>query len=829
MRKLPFSVGLLAASLCCMFVLPFLSVPAILNSRSVNPLPTPASAPSLLSFGTHILNNGTFGPALGLGGGIAVGQTGLVYVADYGNNRVQIFNSAGAFIGFLGTSGTGYGQISDPIAIAVNNATGRIYVAEPYSILMYSSTGTFIGQFGSAGAGPGEFARAQGIAVNNNTGDVYLTDFGNNRVLHFDASGNYLGQIGTSGTGNGQFEWLTGIAVNSSGDIYVCDLENKIQIFDQNGNYLSKLGAGLVTSPQAIAINATGYVYECEIGSFQIFNPNGNYVGDFGLLSYQIAINSVSGNAYVVDSEHCCVNIFDVAENFIGQFGIESYSEPGQFDSPMSVAINTSGAAYVIDEENSRVEVFNSAGIYLNQFGTFGTSDGYLSYPEGIAINSTGAVYVADTDNNRVEIFSSMGTYLGQFSTWNSGANTFNTPVGIAINRTGAIYVADTNHNQTEIFDQVGNFLGQFGTSGSGNGQFNEPTGIAINNVTGNVYVADKIRIQIFSPNGTFLGGVGNYPQSSPWPHGIAIDSNGSVYVCDPSGNSMLVYGPAGGLIENYGTSGTSLGQFNSPEGIAINTTGAIYVADTRNNRVQILIPPPAPALASITPSLNMNGSITLSWSSCAGAFYYDLFRSTTPIYSAAGLTPVGTPGGTSTQDGVPANGTYYYAVAAANAAGIGPISAWQSVVVTVSPPPSPTLAEISPSTSSNGSITLTWNTCTNATSYAVYRSTAEIFTLSGTTLVTSTGSTSTTDTVTTNGTYYYVVVASNIGGSSSISNCQSVSVQIPPTAAGGNNQNNNNGIPGYDLLAITLFAILGTTKIYVVVRKKSALGISRG
>jgi Domain of unknown function (DUF5011)/HYR domain/PKD domain len=54
----------------------------------------------------------------------------LLYVADTGNNRIEKFSTAGAFIESCGSLGTGDGQFSSPGAVATDAAGSAYYVAD---------------------------------------------------------------------------------------------------------------------------------------------------------------------------------------------------------------------------------------------------------------------------------------------------------------------------------------------------------------------------------------------------------------------------------------------------------------------------------------------------------------------------------------------------------------------------------------------------------------------------------------------------------------------------------------------------------------------------
>ena len=54
--------------------------------------------------------------------GIAVGKSGNIYVADFGNHRVQKFTSRGVFLKKWGTRGSDDGQFYYPAGVVADNS-----------------------------------------------------------------------------------------------------------------------------------------------------------------------------------------------------------------------------------------------------------------------------------------------------------------------------------------------------------------------------------------------------------------------------------------------------------------------------------------------------------------------------------------------------------------------------------------------------------------------------------------------------------------------------------------------------------------------------------
>jgi len=92
------------------------------------------------------------------------------------------------FLNNWGSYGTGNGQFSTPFGVAVNPTTGNVFVADSGNnrIQVFDgSSGAFITKFGTGGTDNGQFDIPAGVAVNPTTGNVFVADSGNNRIQVF--------------------------------------------------------------------------------------------------------------------------------------------------------------------------------------------------------------------------------------------------------------------------------------------------------------------------------------------------------------------------------------------------------------------------------------------------------------------------------------------------------------------------------------------------------------------------------------------------------------------------------------------------------------------
>jgi len=158
---------------------------------------------------------------------------GLLYMAEAGNHRVNVFDMEGNFKFLFGGKGTEPGKMDNPEAAKVNSE-GNVYVTDLKNdrIQVFSKDGKFIMTWGKTGTGEGEFKAPSGLAIDKDD-NLYVCEIGNNRIQVFDKNGNFITMWGKKGSGKGEFGNLHGIIVDkTTGWVYAADTENnRIQVF----------------------------------------------------------------------------------------------------------------------------------------------------------------------------------------------------------------------------------------------------------------------------------------------------------------------------------------------------------------------------------------------------------------------------------------------------------------------------------------------------------------------------------------------------------------------------------------------------------------------
>lgn len=243
---------------------------------------------------------------------------------------------------------------------------------------------------------------------------------------------------------------------------------------------------------------------------------------------------------------------------------------------------------------------FDLSGNLLRSFGA-----GLLAWPHGMHVDREGNVWVTDALGfgeqppgwgHVVYKFSPTGELLltlGRKGVAGSGWDTFTKPSDVLVASNGDVFVADGHdaggNNRIVKFSSAGTFLMAWGSTGNGNGEFSDPHGLAMDS-QGRLFVADRAnnRIQIFDQQGNHLASWTQFGR----PSGVYIDRKDVLYVADSESNARRNPGWKRGIYigsardgrvtafipdpepdpDNSGTSGA--------EGVAADAFGHVYGAE---------------------------------------------------------------------------------------------------------------------------------------------------------------------------------------------------------------------------------------------------------
>ena len=186
-------------------------------------------------------------------------------------------------------------------------------------------------------------------------------------------------------------------------------------------------------------------------------------------------------------------------------------------------------------------------------------------------------VYISDSDSNCLYKFDKDGRLLKTLSTKKgSGPRDFNTPRWVAVHG-DRVFVCDRGNHRVQVLTANLEPLTQFGTHGVCNGQLNGPEGIAVDS-EGMLYVSDYINhcIQVFSRNGQFIRSFGKKRSGRGelnGPTGMCVDA-GYVYIAEYYNKHVSVFTKEGQFVTSFGS-----GFIPYPFGVSVDRDCFVYVS----------------------------------------------------------------------------------------------------------------------------------------------------------------------------------------------------------------------------------------------------------
>ncbi len=469
-------------------------------------------------------------------GGLVVGATGELWLTESANHRVQAFDAAGRSEFDWGGAGAGRGQLREPTDLAILRHDwlhGWLLVAEAgnHRLTFFQRSGVWLGDLGSRGSGSGQLDTPTGIAPT--TEGYWVADSGNHRLVFFDRSDNSRA-VGGFGDGPGQLDHPHDVAAGAGGELFVADTGNhRVQVFDARGTPLRRWGgpgsaAGRFQAPESLAVAPGGDIFVADTGNRRVqrFRPDGTLIAHWPTLGWgRDSLRDAAGEyGPMFDLAGGPDGRIFVAHNSTGviqRFGPDGVFETAwDIDDPaggaarpdaIAVAVAQDGRVFALATHRvgamavRSVFVYRGDGTPITSWPAVGGGTEEERWPRDLAIGPSGDVYVlfGDSRNPRVWRYAADGTGLGSWRL--SGGDTGNmSPRSIEVGLDGSVYTVDEYGHTVERYDATGRPLDRWSTRET------------------------------------------RPPALAPYPLGIAVAPDGTVYVSLHEERDLRVYGPDG-------------------------------------------------------------------------------------------------------------------------------------------------------------------------------------------------------------------------------------------------------------------------------------------
>ncbi len=526
-------------------------------------------------------------------GGLAVAPGGLIYVADTGNHRVQMFQADGRWQGRFGSRGPGPEQLVEPVGLAVSDEW--VYVADSGNnrVQVFDRLGRPVQSWHADG-----LLRPTGLA-RDAAGRVFVADSGNNRIVVLDSEGGVLASVGERGPFPGLFVDPRGLAV-SDGRLYVADTENhRIQVFDVEG---------ILRGESAPLYEWGKHALEPREGAGRLHYPDA------------LAVAPGGGRVVVCESFMDRVQVFGPALDGVAAYAADPTVRTG-LAAHYGPSISVRERLLLLMEPESQtlqaMDVTGQTPIMVTRLGGWGDAYGQSRRLSGLGFGPAGRVFVSDGDLGRIQtwrldhdpeeavVFRAGAGHLVHSVDLAALLEESDRPIrpgALALDDDGLLYVVDDYAAEVLVFDRTWNLVRRFGA-----GRLQRPMDIAVippfslewdeyssseapHETVGPARIAvadgDLGRVLVFGLEGELdaILGAGVLDE----PGGVAGDSGGRVLVTDRATHKVHLFDILGLELLSWGGPGLGAGEFYKPRGITEMPHGELLVLDHGNHRGQM-------------------------------------------------------------------------------------------------------------------------------------------------------------------------------------------------------------------------------------------------
>lgn len=389
---------------------------------------------------------------------VAVNAKKELYVVDRDNHRVVVFDATGKFLKYWGNPGHGEGQFFRPASIAFDSKE-NLYILDAGNqrVQKFDPAGRMTAEWGGWGSNSGQFRDPSSLVIDEND-QVYVVDTGNHRIQMFTSDGDFVKQLGRFGRDAGQMMEPVDLAIQG-GKMYVADQgNNRVQVFDLNLQYIFEFGvkgsgSGQINKLTHLHLDRDGKIYLTDEGNQKVLRLSNNltllnewYGQDqrdyFELLNSWGTLGNLT---YYLDVEH-------------QQFQSELKQELKLSDPTKRILTGWAeylNYIYFTDVLNHTIVQYTNDGQFVRTIGQYGNQPGEFNHPQGIDVDSAGNMYVADTGNHRIQIFNAAGQYIKEWGSYGLQNEKFIAPMSVSCQGEN-ILIVDQGTNRVQSLNSKG-------------------------------------------------------------------------------------------------------------------------------------------------------------------------------------------------------------------------------------------------------------------------------------------------------------------------------------------------------------------------------------
>ena len=264
-----------------------------------------------------------------------------------------------------------------------------------------------------------------------------------------------------------------------------------------------------------VAIDSQDNVYILNRGAHPVIvlDKGGNLVRSWGEGEFDRRAHGIHCSPddfiYTVNDNQHCIKKWTLEGKHVMTIGVEKQAEEKwsgrPFNTPTNMAVSpNSGDIYITDGYgNSRVHRFTNEGKHILSWGAPGLDAGEFCIPHNVVIDEDENIYVTDRENLRLQVFDNHGNLK---TIWHD----IHRPQALAMDQEGTFFIGEHRMGPEMIdCESVGHRV--------------------------NIYTKDGQRLdRIGDPQ------IGDGPTQFIAPHGMAVDSQGNLYVGEVA---MTVWG----------------------------------------------------------------------------------------------------------------------------------------------------------------------------------------------------------------------------------------------------------------------------------------------